>query len=104
MRFDRRWGLVALVCAAATAWGVAGAFAATPSQGTVSVGSPATWRFGPAGGPSGSTDSYKLTVHLPKSASVLYHPNVRTGTDYAAVRRSGSPGRGAHRTTRSASR
>ena len=85
MRFDRRWGLVALICAAAAAWGVASALAATPPQGTVSVGSPATWKFGPAGGPSGSTDSYKLTVKLPMSESRLYAPNPRTGTDYAAV-------------------
>ena len=38
MGFDRRWSLVAVVCAGATAIGVAGAFAATPPQGTVSVG------------------------------------------------------------------
>jgi hypothetical protein len=85
MRFDRRWGLVALVCACAAAWGVASAFAATPAQGTVSVGSPVSWKFGPAGGPSGSTDSYKLTVRLPMSESKLYAPNPRTGTDYAAI-------------------
>jgi hypothetical protein len=85
MGFDRRRWLPLLALLVGGALAVANAFAATPSQGTVSVAQPATWKFGPAGGPSGSTDSYKLTVKLPKSESTLYGPNRRTGTDYAAV-------------------
>jgi hypothetical protein len=69
----------------AAAVGVASALAAPSSKGTVSVGKPARLKFGAVGGPSGATNDVKLTVHLPKSASVLYHPNARTGTDYAAV-------------------
>ena len=37
------------------------------------------------GGSSGATKSLKLAVRLPKPMSILYHPNVRTGTNYAAV-------------------
>lgn len=85
MRFNRRWGLVAAACAVATVCGVASAGAATPAQGTVSVSSPVTWKFAPVGGPSGATDSYKLTVSLPMAMSKLYALNTRTGTDYAAV-------------------
>jgi hypothetical protein len=82
----RRVG-VALACALGGTFAVTSALAATPPKGTVSVGSPATWKFAPAGGPAGATDSYKLTVKLPMPESKLYAPNVRTGTDYAAVLR-----------------
>src|SRR5436305_11300947 len=75
--------LGALVVAAAVS--VASALAVAPATVTVRVGKPARLKFNPVGGPSGATDSVKLTVHLPKPVSVLYHPNVRTGTDYAAV-------------------
>jgi hypothetical protein len=85
MGFDRRRWLLVLVCVLGGALAVANALAATPAHGTVAKGHPATWKFAPAGGPSGSSDSYKLTVHLPKSESKLYAPNRRTGTAYAAV-------------------
>ena len=85
MGFVRLRGLFVIASAAAAAALVATALAATPKQGTVSVGKPAKWTFAPVGGTSGATDSFKLTVHLPKPMSVMYAPNVRTGTDYAAV-------------------
>ena len=87
MRFHLRWCLAALVCAVAGGWAGAGAFAATPPTGTVSAGQPARWGFAAAGGPSGSTDSYKLTVQLPGPESTLYAPDPRTGTKYAVVLR-----------------
>jgi hypothetical protein len=59
--------------------------AASPTTGTVSVGSPAQWDFAPVGGLSASSDSYKLTVQLPASAEQLYALNAKTGTDYAMV-------------------
>jgi hypothetical protein len=63
----------------------AAAQAATPANGTVSVGHPAQWTFAPVGGLSGSTDTFKLNVKLPAAAARLYKPNLVTGTDYAAV-------------------
>ena len=85
MGFGRRRWLLAAACLLGGALAVTSALAATPPQGTVSVAQPLRWKFGPAGGPSGSTDSYKLTVKLPMSESKLYAPNLRTGTNYAAV-------------------
>ncbi|MFL5822391.1 MAG: sialidase family protein [Solirubrobacteraceae bacterium] len=87
MGIDRRRALVAMACAVAGALAVTNALAATPPKGTVSDSSPAKWKFAPVGGLSGATDSYKLTVHLPMAEAKLYKPNVRTGTDYAAVLR-----------------
>jgi hypothetical protein len=85
MGFDRRRWLLALVCVLGGALAVSNALAAAPAHGTVAKGRPATWKFAAAGGPSGATDSYKLTVKLPMAMSKLYATNVRTGTDYAAV-------------------
>jgi hypothetical protein len=80
----RRW-LLAVACVLGATFAVADALAASPTQGTVAVGHQVTWKFAPAGGPSGATDSYKLTVKLPMAMSKLYATNARTGTDYAAV-------------------
>src|SRR5437588_12920158 len=85
MGIDRRWGLMVSTCALIAAWAVTSALAASPTKGTVSLASPTTWKFAPVGGPTGATDSYKLTVKLPMAMSKLYATNVRTGTDYAAV-------------------
>ena len=87
-RVGGRLPIVWLVCATVALAGASApcaAVAATPSKGTVAVGQPASWRFAPAGGPSGSSDSYKLTVKLPGDPAKLYASNVRTGTDYAVV-------------------
>jgi hypothetical protein len=85
MGFDWRRGVALVVCALAGVWAVASALGATPRGGTVTASHPTRWRFAPAGGPSGATDSFKLTVKLPMAQSKLYAPNLRTGTDYAAV-------------------
>src|SRR5437764_6264987 len=85
MQFDRVRGLLVMALAMVAAVAAASALAASPSHGTVSVGHPSKWKFAPVGGPSGTSDTYKLTVKLPRSVSALYAPNVRTGTNYAAV-------------------
>ena len=61
--------------------------AATPSSGTVDGSAPVAWDFASVGGPSGSTDSYALTVKLPQPAAQYYAPDVRQGSTHAAVLR-----------------
>lgn len=59
--------------------------AATPSSGTINGSKPVQWNFAPVGGPTGTTDSYQLTVKLPSPPSTYYAPNVRQGSAHAAV-------------------
>jgi hypothetical protein len=59
--------------------------AATPASGTIDGSAPVSWDFGPVGGPTGTTDTYALTVKLPTDANSYYAPDVRQGSVHAAV-------------------
>ncbi|MFN2581746.1 MAG: hypothetical protein ABR498_03280 [Candidatus Dormibacteria bacterium] len=62
------------------------AVAVTPSTGTVSATQPTvSWDFAPVGGPSGTTDSYQLTVQLPQADSAFYAPDAGQGSANGAV-------------------
>jgi hypothetical protein len=63
------------------------ALAAAPGSGTVSSAMPTqSWTFQNVGGPTGTTDSYLLTVQLPPpNDATFYAPDVRQGTANAAV-------------------
>jgi len=64
------------------------ALASTPPSGTVNSATPSfAWDFAPVGGPTGTTDSFALTVQLPAPPATYYAPDVRQGSTHAAVLR-----------------
>jgi hypothetical protein len=68
----------------AVAWVPQAARAATPGA-TIDGSAPVAWDFAPVGGPLGATDSFRLTVKLPGTASRYYAPDVRQGAAHVAV-------------------